>query len=83
MPIASTRRLSARRCSATESNIARLIYAATHPEMHPDCCPIEQDAIQAQLEAWYEADGRHDPAHPMHCLYTGLAAKYREQEVGK
>ena len=38
----------------------------------PDCNPTEQQARQDQLEALYAADGRHDPAHPMHCLYTGL-----------
>lgn len=32
--------------------------------------------------ALYEADGRHDPAHPMHALYTGLAqAAQQQQEV--
>lgn len=64
-----------------ELNIARIVYAATHPDMHPDCCPIEQDAIQAQLEAWYRDDGREDKSHPMHALYTGLAEKYRQQEA--
>lgn len=42
----------------------------------PDCDPQEQNARQAQLEAWYEADGRTDPSHPMHGLYTGLAETY-------
>lgn len=63
-----------------ELNIARLVYVATHPEMHPDCCPIEQSARQAQLDAWYEADGRDQKTHPLHCLYTGLAEQYREGE---
>jgi hypothetical protein len=63
-----------------EINIARIVYAAMHPHMHPDCCPIEQQAIQDRLDAWYEADGRHDPAHPMHALYTGLAEKFLHQE---
>ena len=31
---------------------------------------------QDQLEGWYEADGRHEPSHPMHSLYTGLRQKY-------
>ena len=48
--------------------------------MHPDCNPIEQEAIQAQLDAWYDMDGRHDPSHPMHSLYTGLAEKYRTED---
>ena len=33
---------------------------------------IEQDARQVELDRLYEADGRHDPQHPMHALYTGL-----------
>lgn len=49
--------------------------------MDPNCHPVEQQARQNQLDAWYEADGRHDPTHPMHSLYTGLAAQ--QQEVGK
>lgn len=47
--------------------------------MHPNCNPIEQQAVQDQLDAWYEQDGRHDPAHPMHALYTGLAEQCRDQ----
>ena len=31
-----------------------------------------QDARQAELDRLYDADGRHDPHHPMHALYTGL-----------
>lgn len=50
--------------------------------MNPDCNPAEQNLIQERLEAWYEADGRHDPAHPMHSLYTGLADKYGQQADG-
>lgn len=46
--------------------------------MNTDCNPIEQQARQDQLEEIYEADGRHDPAHPMHATYTGLVA---QQEV--
>lgn len=42
--------------------------------MNPDCNPIEQQARQDQLDALYEADGRHDPAHPQHSTYTGLVA---------
>ncbi len=50
--------------------------------MNHDCNPIEQQAVQDRLEALYEADGRHDPAHPMHALYTGLAqAAQQQQEV--
>ena len=29
-------------------------------------------ARQDKLEALYTADGRHDPAHPLHGVYTGL-----------
>ena len=46
-----------------------------------DCDPVQQQARQDQLEALYEADGRHDPGHPMHCLYCGLAQSAQEQEV--
>lgn len=49
--------------------------------MNSDCNPIEQQARQDQLAALYEADGRHDPAHPMHNLYTGLVAQ--QQEAGE
>lgn len=41
---------------------------------------IEQDARQAELEARYEADGRHDPAHPHHATYTGLVAGFHTTE---
>jgi hypothetical protein len=40
--------------------------------MSNDCNAIEQQAVQDRLDALYEADGRHDPSHPMHGLYTGL-----------
>ena len=47
-----------------------------------NCDPTQQQAAQDRLEALYEADGRHDPAHPMHGLYTGLAqAAQQQQEV--
>lgn len=32
----------------------------------------EDQDRQARLEELYEEDGRQDPGHPMHCLYTGL-----------
>ena len=44
-----------------------------------DCNPIEQQARQDQLEALYEADGRDNPEHPLHCLYSGLVAGQIEQ----
>ena len=49
--------------------------------LNPDCNPIEQQAVQDRLEALYEADGRHDPAHPMYGLYTGLTQAAQQQEV--
>lgn len=39
---------------------------------------LAQDARQAELEARYEADGRHDPAHPRHATYTGLVAGFND-----
>lgn len=47
----------------------------------PDCDPIEQQQRHERLEELYEADGRHDPAHPKHGLYSGLVQAAREQEV--
>ena len=38
------------------------------------CNPAEQQARQDELDRFYEADGRHDPAHPHHATYTGLVA---------
>lgn len=43
----------------------------------------EQEARQQQLEAWYLADGRGEPGHPLHCLFTGLAAKRRAEDSGE
>lgn len=34
--------------------------------------PTMQQDRQDRLEELYRADGRHDSAHPMHGLYTGL-----------
>jgi hypothetical protein len=34
---------------------------------------ISQEFRQIRLEALYVKDGRNDPRHPMHGLYTGLA----------
>ena len=48
--------------------------------MNPNCNPIEQAARQERLEDLYAADGRHDPAHPQHGTYTGLAEAEREQQ---
>ena len=46
--------------------------------MNHDCNPIEQQEVQDRLEQLYADDGRHDPAHPMHCLYTGLTVAAQE-----
>jgi hypothetical protein len=48
--------------------------------MNADCNPVEQTARQDRLEELYIADGRHDPAHPMHGTYTGLAEAERQQQ---
>jgi|GEM_PF-4205000 len=47
--------------------------------MDSNCNPVEQQAIQDRLDAWYKEDGRHDPRHPAHATYTGLAAKYAQR----
>lgn len=44
---------------------------ATHSFM-PGCSPIVQQARQEFIETLYEQDGRHDPTHGFHSLYTGL-----------
>ena len=36
----------------------------------------EDQARQDKLEQLYADDGRHDKAHPMHGLYTGLWVAY-------
>lgn len=41
---------------------------------------IEQAARQAELDRLYEADGRCDPAHPRHAVYTGLVAGFNTTE---
>ena len=46
-----------------------------------NCDPTQQQAVQDRLEQLYADDGRHDPAHPMHGLYTGLAQAAQQQEV--
>jgi hypothetical protein len=51
--------------------------------MNSDCNPIEQGARQDRLEELYSADGRHDPAHPRHGTYTGLAEAERQQQRDK
>ena len=34
------------------------------------------NAIQERLERLYNIDGRNNPEHPQHGIYTGLSAKY-------
>ena len=48
--------------------------------MNPDCNPVEQSARQQRLEEMYAADGRHDPAHPRHGVYTGLMEQERARQ---
>lgn len=45
------------------------------PLMNADCNPVEQQLRQDHLDRLYEEDGRHDPAHPFHAVYTGLVYK--------
>ena len=46
-----------------------------------NCDPTQQQAVQDRLEQLYADAGRHDPDHPMHALYTGLAQAAQQQEV--
>jgi hypothetical protein len=38
------------------------------------------NAINARLERLYKIDGRDNPEHPQHAVYTGLAAKYSRSQ---
>lgn len=58
----------------TVESSAEVRPAESSPELALQCNPVEQQARQERLEALYEADGRHDPAHPAHATYTGLVA---------
>lgn len=40
--------------------------------MNKECCPVEQQIRQDLLDWLYVQDGREDPQHPLHALYTGL-----------
>ena len=42
--------------------------------MDNPCDPIVQQQRQDELDQRYAEDGRHDPTHPFHAVYTGLAA---------
>jgi hypothetical protein len=42
-----------------------------------------EQARQDKLEELYTADGRHDPSHPMHQLYTGLWVAYVNSQKDK
>lgn len=48
------------------------------PEMTPTPADLvrEQQLRQERLEARYLLDGRDDPTHPLHGLFTGLAQQY-------
>ncbi len=50
---------------------------------HPECDPAEQTARQDRLEELYAADGRLNPSHPQHGLYTGLMLAFRQQQEGQ
>lgn len=56
--------------------------AAREPVIEPSpaiaCDPADQQRRQDRLEELYEADGRNDPAHPRHAVYTGLVAAATE-----
>lgn len=50
---------------------------APHPARYMrGCNPLIQQARQDRLDTLYAQDGRHDPAHESHGIYTGLWAKY-------
>jgi hypothetical protein len=36
----------------------------------------EQQARPGRLERWYQLDGRDNPEHPLHGVFSGLCAKY-------
>lgn len=42
--------------------------------------PATEQAKQDHLDALYEADGRGNPEHPLHGLYTGLAQAEKQRE---
>ncbi len=44
--------------------------------MTRNCNPVEQTLRQQVLDDWYRRDGRDEPSHPLHSVYTGLAEKY-------
>ncbi len=48
--------------------------------MNPNCNPIEQQKVQDRLERWYFEDGRDNPEHPLHSVYTGLAEKFTQPQ---
>lgn len=58
---------------------AALVYFDPNTTMNTDCHPVEQQAVQERLDSWYVRDGREDPEHPQHSLYTGLAEKYAQE----
>ena len=53
----------------------------TRPDPMIPCKPGAEDVVAMRnrvrwIEALYEHDGRKNPEHPMHGLYTGLHIKY-------
>lgn len=49
-----------------------------HREAHQ-----REEARQAYMNLLYRQDGRHDPSHPLHCRWTGLAVAHRERILSK
>lgn len=48
--------------------------------MNSNCHPIVEQLRQDLLESLYLRDGRDNPDHPFHCLYTNLFQSYTETD---
>lgn len=46
------------------------------------CDPIKESQKAAFMEHMYNCDGRNNPSHPMHSLFTGLWQKFCIEEAG-
>ena len=46
-----------------------------------DCDPRVQQKVQERLDEWYVRDGRYRYDQPLHSCYTGLAAKYANEDT--
>ena len=40
----------------------------------------EDEKRNKLMDIWYLEDGRKNPNHPMHGIYTGLAEKYKNRQ---